>query len=60
MVCVRVFQHWCAAGDMPQCWKKCAAEGEDYTVGEWENEEYTAGRPWWQKDDQGGAIKLNS
>ena len=28
-------------------------EHYDFAVERWEGEEYTAGRPWWEKDDQG-------
>ena len=45
------YQHWCAAGDMPQLWKKLGSTWA--TAEEWEGEEYTTGRPWWEKEDQG-------
>ena len=47
-------QHRRAAGGMPQWWKKYAAEGKSWaTVEKWEGEYETAGRPSWEKDDQG-------
>ena len=51
---MRMCHHGRMKGELPRDWKAGKDSDGSLTKEAWEGEDWTAGRPWWQKEDQGG------